>query len=309
MQIALLHMVLSCQRGWGRVTDVKLDVESLRALRLVAQRGGFTEAADELGVTQSAISWKIKRLEERAGVPLLKRGQIVEPTPDGHDLLAYADRMLEAHDDAVAHLTRSDLEGVVRLGSNEDLHTGELVEVLARFGRAYPNIRLDVRFQLSGIVVEWVEDGDVDLGLVQIVDGGPDGPEPDDVVLWTDPLLWVCAPDVEFDPSQVVPLVSFGPGCAYLAQVDEACARAGLRTRVALECPGLSGLTAAVEAGLGVAAINSRLVTDAMVEWANAPAAAELPHISHVIRTGSHGDREVLEVLRAELVRALEETS
>jgi DNA-binding transcriptional LysR family regulator len=283
MQIALLHMVLSCQRGWGRVTDVKLDVESLRALRLVAQRGGFTEAADELGVTQSAISWKIKRLE--------------------------ADRMLEAHDDAVAHLTRSDLEGVVRLGSNEDLHTGELVEVLARFGRAYPNIRLDVRFQLSGIVVEWVEDGDVDLGLVQIVDGGPDGPEPDDVVLWTDPLLWVCAPDVEFDPSQVVPLVSFGPGCAYLAQVDEACARAGLRTRVALECPGLSGLTAAVEAGLGVAAINSRLVTDAMVEWANAPAAAELPHISHVIRTGSHGDREVLEVLRAELVRALEETS
>ena len=53
-----------------------LDVESLRAYLAVLDTGGMTRAAERLGMTQSAVSWKIKRLEERLGRPLLIR--------DGH---------------------------------------------------------------------------------------------------------------------------------------------------------------------------------------------------------------------------------
>jgi len=281
---------------------VKLDVESLRALRAVVGTGTFTEAASELGMSQSAVSWKIKRLEERVGAELVKRGQDIEATPDGQDLLLYAERIIDAHDEAVEHLSRSDLEGVVRLGTNEDLRGGALADVLARFGRMYPQIRLDVRVNLSGSVREWLEDGEVDLAVVQIPS---DEIQPDDVVLWTEPLEWVHAVDHSFSPQGVVPIVSFGPGLVYLDAAEESLKRAGVRWRTVLECPMLSGVQAAVDAGLGVSALNPRNLTPSMVVWEEGP--SDLPELSEVIRTGASAHDEVLAALRETLSTALVE--
>ena len=102
---------------------MKLDVESLRALRTVVEAGTFTDAGTRLGMTQSAVSWKIKRLEERVGLELVKRGAEIEATPDGQDLLHYAQLILDAHDEAVERLGRSDLAGVV---SKTSLQLGSL---------------------------------------------------------------------------------------------------------------------------------------------------------------------------------------
>ncbi|MGI9606948.1 MAG: LysR substrate-binding domain-containing protein [Acidimicrobiales bacterium] len=283
---------------------MKLDVESLRALRSVVDTGTFTEAATRLGMTQSAVSWKIKRLEERVGLELVKRGSEIEPTPDGRDLLLYADRMLDAHDEAVEHLSRSDLEGVVRLGANEDLRGGELADVLARFGRVYPQIHLDVRVHLSGIVHEWLDDGEVDLAVVQIPTTDT---RPDDVVLWTEPIHWAHGVAHRFDPEELVPVVTFGPGLVYLDAHVEALSGGGARARTVLECPMLSGVQAAVEAGLGVAALNSRNLTDQMIVW-DASDRFPLPELSEVIRTGVGGDPEILGALRDTLTAALVET-
>jgi len=294
---------------------VKLDIESLRALKLVVATGTFTEAAAQLGVTQSAVSWKIKRLEERVGLELVKRGQDIEATPDGDDLLLYAERMLAAHDEAVEHLSRSDLEGVVRLGTNEDLRGGELADVLARFARMYPQIRLDVRVQLSGFVREWLDDGHVDLAVLQLPSCEL---RPDDVELWRDTMLWAHAADTSFDTTTLnaadfdgvevpVPLITFGPGLAYLEHATEALDTAGVRWRTALECPMLSGVQAAVEAGLGVAPLNTRNLTPAMTEWQHS-ASAPLPELAAVIRTGDGGDPGVLDALRDALTTALVES-
>lgn len=284
---------------------MKLDVESLRALTAVVETGTFTEAAARLGMTQSAVSWKIKRLEERVGLDLVKRGgSEIEATPDGRDLLLYGQRMLDAHDEAVEHLSRSDLSGVIRLGTNEDLRGGELADVLARFGRMYPQIRLDVRVQLSGAVREWLDDGEVDLAVVQIERGDV---RPDDVVLWTEPLHWVHGVDATVDVATVIPVVSFGPGLIYLDSTEEALERSGLRWRTVLECPMLSGVQAAIEAGLGIAALNPRNITNGMTIWSEGPK-YPLPDLTEVIRTGEGGDADVLSALRDALATALVET-
>lgn len=280
---------------------MKLDVESLRALRTVVEVGTFTDAASRLGMTQSAVSWKIKRLEERVGLELVKRGSEIEPTPDGRDLLHYAERILEAHDEAVERLGRSDLEGVVRLGANEDLRGGALADVLARFGRMFPQISLDVRVHLSGVVGEWLDDGDVDIAVVQIP---ADEVRPDDVVLWTDSVTWATGIDHTFDLSEQLPVVSFGPGLVYLDAAEESLRRGGARWRTVLECPMLSGVQAAVSAGLGVAAVHSRNLTDDMRVWEHADRFV-LPDISEVIRTGVGADAEVLSALRETLSGAL----
>ena len=175
------------------VPELKIDVESLRTLRAVVDTGSFTLAADELGLTQSAVSHKVKRLEERVGLDLVVRGAVVTATPDGADLLRYADRIVTAHDEAVSHLTRSDLQGSLRLGSNEDLHSDELVEVLARFGRAYPNVQIDVTVGLSGSIADLIDAGDVDLGLLQIPTTGPQRPRRTDLVVRNERIAWVVA--------------------------------------------------------------------------------------------------------------------
>lgn len=280
---------------------MKLDVESLRALRTVVDTGTFTEAANRLGMTQSAVSWKIKRLEERVGINLVKRGSEIEATPDGRDLLIYAARILEAHDDAVAHLSRSDIEGVVRLGTNEDLRGGALADVLARFGRMYAQSRLEVRVELSGVVCEWLDDGDVDLAVVQVETNEV---RPDDVVLWTEQLQWVHSTEHSFEIETSIPVVTFGPGLAYLETAEESLRRSGVQWRNVLQCPMLSGVQTAVEAGLGVAALNPRNITERMTTW-DYNERHPLPELSEVIRTGPGGDAVLLTALRETLTAAL----
>lgn len=102
-----------------------------------------------------------------------------------------------------------------------------------------------------------------------------------DVVLRTEPLVWAGSPELVagLGPDEPLPLISFGPGWASADRVDRTLERSGLAHRTVLECPGLSGVQAAVEAGLGVAALNGGNL---------------------------NGDHDVLEALRHQLVAALD---
>lgn len=287
-------------------TPMRLDVESLRCLQAVVETGGFTGAAARLGLTQSAVSWKIKRLEERVGLELIKRGRRIEATPDGQDLLRYAARIVGAHDEAVTHLTRSDLQGVIRVGTNQDLHGRDLVDVFARFGRAHPGVRLEARVHLSGLVRDWLDDGDVQVAVLQLP---VDDVRPDDVVLWQEPVHWMTGPGYgASSPTQTnpiadlggdgVPLVTFGPGLAYMDAAEEALNRAGFRWWVALECPMLAPAQSAIEAGLGVTPLNTGNTTAAMVRWEH-DERCPMPDVCQVVRTEGEARPEVLALSNA----------
>lgn len=82
-----------------RERSLLLDVESLRVFREVVAQGGFTAASRKLGITQPAVSLKIRRLEERIGTSLiLRNGHSITLTASGRDLLAHAEEIVEAHD-------------------------------------------------------------------------------------------------------------------------------------------------------------------------------------------------------------------
>lgn len=306
---------------------MRLDVESLRCLQIVVETGGFTGAASRLGLTQSAVSWKIKRLEERVGLELIKRGRHMEATPDGQDLLRYAARIVEAHDDAVHHLTRSDLEGVVRVGTNQDLHGRDLADVFAMFGRAHPGVSLEVRVHLSGIVKEWLDDGEVQVAVLQLP---VDEVRPDDIMLWQEPVHWMASSDFRTSadhsaknggvrganeddrhgtagvaPTRAIPLVTFGPGLAYLEHAEESLSLAGFRWRIALECPMLSGVQSAVEAGLGISPLNVGNVTPGMIRW-EFDSRCPMPDVCQVVRTSGEARPEIL-ALRDAVCDAIDE--
>ena len=115
---------------------MQLDTESLRTFATVLDTGGMTSAAQQLNLSQSAVSWKIKRLEERVGRDLLVRdGRSLRPSRDGQELLVYARAIIDLHDEAVARLSSSELTGRLRLGATEEVSAEHVGNAASRFDR------------------------------------------------------------------------------------------------------------------------------------------------------------------------------
>ncbi len=291
--------------GMTADAPVKLDVESLRVFREVVASDGFTAAGDRLGMTQSAVSHKIRRLEERLGMELMRReGQTVTLTADGRDLLAHADEIVDAHDKAVDYFQRSDLAGTVRLGCNEEVAATQLADVASRFRRTHPDVALEIRVQDSAYVADWLDTGEIDVALLQVLDIGEAVRQTDDV--WRrDELQVVQGEAADFDDAAVLPLISFGPRCLYEPWLTTELDDAVRPHRHAMECPSIQGVQAAVEAGLGVAVLNTPNLTDDMRPW-NGMGRLRLPTVAFVLRTATEpGADELVDALRHHLSEAL----
>lgn len=159
-----------------------MRLQSLRALIAIAEQGSFSEAALELGTSQSAMSYAIAELEDELGVRLLDRGRFgAVPTDVGRNVLAHA-RRVEGALDAIrqeAALDRGVLQGVLRIGAFRSAATQILPRVLADLGRRHPGLRIDVLEVASRCVdpVAHLHQGTVDVALTMSYLA-------DDVVFW-----------------------------------------------------------------------------------------------------------------------------
>src|ERR1700761_1945068 len=98
-----------------RVPDLDLDL--VRCFVTVVECGGFTPASKRLHLTQSAITLKIKRLEDLLGQRLfIKTTLPLELTPEGEIVLGYAFRLLELNREMVMRVAKPDATATVRLG-------------------------------------------------------------------------------------------------------------------------------------------------------------------------------------------------
>ncbi len=233
---------------------MRLEIPHLRAFVTVARLGSFTRAAERLNLTQSAVSWQVRRLEQRVGHVLLDRAHDgIRPTAHGRDLLGDAERILATHDQAVDKLRRSDLEGRVRFGCAEDLIAERLAAVLSRFRRLHPGVRLEVVVDASAVLKERVEARDLDTAIIQQPAGETCGRH-----LWSEQALWVRGPGTAIDLSAPLPLVTFGSACIYRAAASAALEGAGLSWFPVLECFSIAGVRTAIAAGIGLGVLAGR---------------------------------------------------
>ncbi len=134
----------------------RLERIHLRLLHEVEQRGSLTAAARSLGLTQSALSHTVKRLEQQLGTAIWhKEGRGLRLTPTGRYLLALAQRLLPQLDQAEAvvdQLARGE-RGTLRIGMECHPCYRWLLQVVEPYLRAWPDVDLDVRqkFQFGGI--------------------------------------------------------------------------------------------------------------------------------------------------------------
>ena len=288
-----------------RERALTLNVEPLRVFLEVVNRGGLTAAAKSLGMTQPAVSLRVRRLEERVGARLIRLdGRSLTVTAHGRDLLAYAAEIVEAHDRAVDHLRRSRLSGTVRLGCNGEVAASGLSQVMSRFGRTHPDIDVMIRVNGSAILGELLEEGEIDVALMQVVD--TDGAvRPTDKVWRLDELQFVQGQAVDLTDEDPLPVVRFGPASIYDHVLVEALEAARRDHRVAMECLSIPGAQRAVEAGLGVAVLNTAIITAKMRPWTGVNPGG-LPQVAFVLRcrAGAEG-REEIDALAQDLAQAL----
>ena len=115
----------------------------------IVKLGSFSEAAQQLGYTQSSVTSHIQLLEKELGTRLFERlGHSLMLTADGERLYGYAERMVRLDDEAHAELERqTEPEGILSLGMSESIASYHLNQVLTEYVRLYPKVKL--RLQLG----------------------------------------------------------------------------------------------------------------------------------------------------------------
>src|SRR5579872_2595203 len=228
--------------------SLNLDMDILRTLVAAQQLGGFNRAANHVGRSQSAISQQIRKLEERVGQPLFrKQGRGLALTEAGEVVLAYAQRIIELNDEAVAALRGYAINGVVRFGLPSDFADTWLPDALGMFKRAHPTVRIEATVDRNNSLIERLEKGQLDLAVLL-----SDEPRADVEVLAELPMVWIGSARSREQETEPMPLAVFEPPCFFRSAAIGALDAANTPWRIAFTSPSLSGLWAAIDAGLGI---------------------------------------------------------
>jgi DNA-binding transcriptional LysR family regulator len=211
-----------------------VDLRQLEYFAAVARNRNFTRAAEELYVTQPALSQQVRRLERELGLELLTRTSAgVELTPAGRELLERAEAILA--DVGRARAAMDEHAGVTRGFLRLAAAPGELLRLpaeLAVFHQTHPGVRIALRHGSAREVLEALRRGAADLALLALADGvdlGGLAAEP----LREEPLRLIAAPGEALgDPVAVAdlstrPLILAERGTALRDTVMAACAAAG----------------------------------------------------------------------------------
>jgi DNA-binding transcriptional LysR family regulator len=231
---------------------ISFDPDVLRSFVTGVELGSFSRAADRLGRSTSAVSAQLKKLEEQAGRPLLRKvGRGTALTDAGEVMLGYARRLLELNDEAASALRGGELEGGIRLGLQEDFGETLLPDVLGRFARAHPMVRIEAHIARNAELLARVDAGRLDLALVWEVGMRTAHAESIGAV----PMCWIGAAADRLRPPRAgepLPLVMLESPCLLRSAAIDALDRAGIAWRMAFTSASLAGVWAAVTAGLGV---------------------------------------------------------
>ena len=231
-----------------------LDMDALRSFVAGLDAGSFARAADRLGRSTSAVSAQLKKLEDQAGVALLRKsGRGLMLTDGGETLLSYARRLLSLNDEALSALRGVELEGWIRLGLQEDFGETILPQVLGRFARAHPKVRIEGRIARNVELASRLATGQLDLILAW-----DDGTAPEDAErIATIPLCWLGSAAEETawhaGTGEPLPLAALEAPCLLRTIACEQLDRQGIAWRIAFVSPSVGGLWAATAASLGIA--------------------------------------------------------
>ena len=259
-----------------------MDTRQLAAFCAVVERQSFSQAAEQLGVTQPAVSLQVRALEKRLGTQLLDRsGRRVEPTEAGLRLYRGAQRLLALEEHVLDEVTSGgagELAGSLSIGASTGPAAVVVPILLCEFQRAHSSVRVALEVHDTRAVVELVAERRLELGIVgaaprhRAVRFEPFAS--DEVVLVCPPRHRFAGRTIDLHELTSETLVVMQEGAGVRRIVEDELRRLGLRLRdldLRLELGLQESVRSAVLAGYGVtfisrAAVESELASGALAE-------------------------------------------
>lgn len=249
--------------------NVNIPTAMLRTFSSVVENGSMNSAARQVFLSQSAVSFQIRKLESLISHPLFYRdGRGLILTASGEMLYEYAKKILRLHDEAIGAIDSNGMSRPVKVGIVQDFSESFLKEMLVLQSSSYPSVQLYIKVSRTNSLKRLISEGELDIaiGFSEINDSAS---------VQTKPTLWFGRPELLDSPA--VPLALLEHPCRFRDAALAALEQAGRPYRIALEAPNLSALRAAVDAGIGLTCRTS-LFGDGSCP----PINGQLPELPHV---------------------------
>ncbi|MEO6531899.1 MAG: LysR substrate-binding domain-containing protein [Specibacter sp.] len=234
------------------------DPVQLRSFLAVAETRNFTRAAGRLGISQPTVSQHVRKLELAAGRILVSRDtREVRLTDNGDAMAGFARTILAANDVASRYFSGAAMRGKLRFGMADDLAITGLPRILREFRQLYPHINLELTVSQSDQLHRRLKAGALDLVFVKWVSGAQEGE-----VVKQDTFAWVGLEQTVLEPSAPVPVIVYpAPSLSRKLALD-ALENVGRTWQVSCTTKQISGVLAALRAGIGVAVMPTSLVPE-----------------------------------------------
>ncbi|NDH08408.1 MAG: LysR family transcriptional regulator [Gammaproteobacteria bacterium] len=240
---------------------MNIDTIALHSFIAVAETMSFTKAAEAVGRTQSAISQQIAKLEHLLDKPLIIRGREPSLTLDGEIFLTYARKIYALQCELSDRFKEPDLEGEIHLGLPEDFASVILTDVLLAFARFHPRVILNVECDLTLNLLKAYEQNRLDLIVIK---NNSEQHFQSATHIWTEKVEWVGNPKrlTQLDKNSIIPLILSPSPCVYRENVIKVLEENQLKWTMTYSSPSYSGKMAAVRAGLGITAIQKKMIPE-----------------------------------------------
>lgn len=240
-----------------------ITIQEIRAYIALAYTLSFTRAAEQLNISQPALSYKLQQLEEKLGTVLFERSsRRVSLTPAGQKILSNAERLLKDLDHTLAHMQQLCKEDNYRIviTCSEGLAAAMLAPVMAQFEGRFPHTSISILDDTDRRVAEHLTSGAAHLGITSYWQDHPDFLH---VPIKTDPLYVVFPEGHALQNAQLIDLRTLAeydyigltresdPG----QLINKLCTRDGVSLNVRFSANHISTLLNMVEAKLGVSVV------------------------------------------------------
>ena len=246
-----------------------MDFDHLTTFLEIAKSGSFSRAGLKLFRSQPAVSAQIRQLEQEYGEKLFDRvGKSVRMTSAGEALLEYAGRLLNLKDEslrAVADQATAP-RGKLAVGANEATCLYVLPHVFAEYHQHYPLVQISIYRNFSRKVVEKVEDGSLDVGIVTLP---VKAPSLKTYSIFRDRLMLMVSPSNPLARQKSVRIKEIAeqplifPKTGFTRQLFDKHFRPYRSSlRITMELPSVGMIKRFVAAGLGVSLISGSFARD-----------------------------------------------
>ncbi len=285
-----------------------MNLAAFEAFVKVMETGSISMAAEQLFITQPAVTKRIHSLEDYFGVKLFESaGRGVRATHAAHSLLPKVKNWLNELGDIHHTLSheQGEVQGKLKIGTSHHIGLHHLPHHLKNYVQHFPDVKLDVHFVDSEQAHEQVLAGDLELAFLTLP---PQGDERlSYITIWEDPLVFVVAP---FHPlahkknlklEDLIEYPSLLPAAqTYTSQITLAeFEKQGLKPKISMSNNPLESIRMLVSIGLGWSVLPKTLLNQDLHQL-DIPFEMnrQLGMVWHPARTQSRAVQELIEMMK-----------